>query len=486
MLVAHISDLHLGYSQFGLEEREEDVYATFNEAIDISIREGVKLVILGGDIFHTPRPNGKAIITLANALKKLKDKQIAVVYVLGEHDISRMRDVPLAHVFSNLGLAKRLRLDQPFVIEDCEVYGADKERRSNIDSLVERLQNHNSFGKTPEEEDRSSERSALSTEQKRQQQGEGGQRQQHGKPLPKSNATEKKTMRILVLHQGLTDMNKFAGEINSTDLPTGFDYYAMGHYHDHIEKRYPNLGGALLVYPGSIELTPSEGIKEVDKGFVIVDMSGQEPTTRWVTLTSRRPQFSVKIDYDRLTKGIEGIISKASSFAKKPVVKVLIDGKNIDPKVVAANLRRLNESCLHYVWQPADEQITSALALDERPADLDAELLRLARDALGSDDAANLAVRDILPPAAAGEPSAVLDIVWDVFKKKQDTNTGRASVSSSSSTTAPDATADENENSHFSDNRKDIERNDESTTTSTRNSKNATKVKNVRNDAQEV
>jgi DNA repair exonuclease SbcCD nuclease subunit len=386
MLIAHISDLHLGYSQFGLEEREEDLYATFNEAVEIGIREGVKLVILGGDIFHTPRPNGKAIITLANALKKLKEKQIHVAYVLGEHDISRMRDVPLAHVFSNLGLAKKLRLDEPFVVGDCEVYGADKERRSNMDALVERLHNLE-------------------------------KKESDGSQSTGSNKTKK---RILVLHQGLTDMNKFAGEINSTDLPAGFDYYAMGHYHDHIEKRYQNLGGALLVYPGSLELTPSEGIKEVDKGFVLANLSGPEATTRWVTLSSRRPQFSIEIDYDKLTEGIDIIISKASSFAKKPVVKVLVAGKNLDPKVIAANLRRLNESCLHYVWQPADEQQSSSLAFDERPADLDAELLRLARDALGSEDAANLAVRDLLPPAAGENAAAALDIVWDIFKKKLD------------------------------------------------------------------
>ena len=109
MLISHISDLHLGHAQFNLEEREEDVYQAFNEAIDVSIREGVRLVILAGDLFHSPRPCGKAIITLGNALKKLKEKQIPAAFVLGEHDISRLRDVPFAHIFSNLGLAKRLR-----------------------------------------------------------------------------------------------------------------------------------------------------------------------------------------------------------------------------------------------------------------------------------------------------------------------------------------------------------------------------------------
>ena len=74
MLISHISDLHLGYSQFGLEEREEDVYQAFHEAIDTSIKERVKLVILAGDYFitlaawqgnnhtwqHTEKAEGKA------------------------------------------------------------------------------------------------------------------------------------------------------------------------------------------------------------------------------------------------------------------------------------------------------------------------------------------------------------------------------------------------------------------------------------------
>ncbi|MGI0019127.1 MAG: metallophosphoesterase family protein [Nitrososphaera sp.] len=378
MLVAHISDLHLGYSQFNLEEREEDVYQTFNEAIDISIKEGVGLVILAGDIFHTPRPSGKAVITLANALKKLKEKQIPVVFVLGEHDISRMRDVPFAYIFSNLGLARRLKLDEPYTVGDCTIFGADKERRSNIDSLVARLQNAGC--------------ATLSAGKKK----------------------------ILVLHQGLTDLNKFAGELNSTDMPAGFDYYAMGHYHDHIEKRYANLGGP-LVYPGSLDLTPSEGIKEVEKGFALVDMSGEETSVQFIPLQMRRPQFTIKVDFAKMQEGMEDVIKKASSYgSKKPVVKVQVEGRNIDSRAVAASLLKLNEECLHYVWQSVDEQ-AQALAFDERPADLDAELLRLSKDALGSEESATLAIRDLLPPASAGDVSATLEIVWDIFKKRSAT-----------------------------------------------------------------
>jgi exonuclease SbcD len=377
MLVSHISDLHLGYAQFSLEEREEDVYETFQEAIDISIREGVRLVILAGDMFHNPRPCGKAIITLGNALKKLKDKQIPAVFVLGEHDISRLRDVPFIYIFSNLGLAKHLKPDVPFVIDDCVLMGADKERRGNIDTLIEKLQGANKVA---------------------------------------SQYNDKK--KILVLHQGLMDFNKFAGEMNATDLPPDFHYYALGHYHDHLEKRFDNLGGP-LAYPGSIDLTPSEGIKEVDKGFIIADMSREEVSTQWIKL-SRRQQFSTKINYKDIASEVDAIIERAKAEAarnnnKKPIARIEVAGGDIDSKVIAEHLKRLNDSCLHYNWQPLEDRMASVV-YDSKPADIDSELYRLSVQALGSEELAKFAVNEVLPLAAEKDTKSVLEVVWQAYK----------------------------------------------------------------------
>lgn len=372
MLISHISDLHLGYAQFGLEEREEDVYQAFHEAIDASIKEGVRLVILAGDLFHNPRPCGKAIITLGNALKKLRDRQIPAAFVLGEHDISRLRDVPFAHIYSNLGLVKKLRHDEPFIVEDCAVFGADKERRSNIDSLIEKMR--------------------------------------HAEQVAKRHSGKK----VIVLHQGLTDFNKFAGELNSTDLPAGFDYYALGHYHDHQEKRFRYLGGP-LAYPGSIDLMPSEGIKEVEKGFILTDMSSEEPSTQWVRLSCRH-QFSAKIDYKDIASEVDKIIDKAKGFgSKKPVARIEVAGSDIDSKVIAGHLKRLNDSCLHYVWQPLEDRMLTTM-YDSRPADIDSELYRLSAEALGSDELARFAVGEILPLAADRDAKSVMEMVWQAYK----------------------------------------------------------------------
>ena len=64
MLFSHISDTHLGLVQYGSNEREQDVYDVFNQAIDKSIEDNVDFVIFAGDIFHVPNPNG--MVSLGN------------------------------------------------------------------------------------------------------------------------------------------------------------------------------------------------------------------------------------------------------------------------------------------------------------------------------------------------------------------------------------------------------------------------------------
>jgi DNA repair protein SbcD/Mre11 len=380
MLISHLSDLHLGYAQFGLEEREEDVYQCFNEAVDVSIREGAQLVVLAGDLFHTPRPSGKAVVTLGNALKKLKERQIPAVFVLGEHDISRTRDIPFAYIFSNLGLARRLKLDEPFVVNNFAIFGENKARRNDIDGLISRLQDCDKIAK------------------------------QH---------TGKK---MLVLHQGLNDFNKFAGEMNAADLPPSFDYYALGHYHDHLERRFDYLGGP-LAYPGSLDLTPSEGIKDTKKGFILADLSGSEAITHWVPLEQSRPQFSEKLQYQQMAAELDRIIKRsveaAAKNGKKPVARLEITGKDIDSRAIAANLVKLNEYCIHYVWQPVEEGGPAARAYDSMPADIDAELYRLSAETLGSEELAKFAVGEILPLAAEKDARSTLDIVWEAYKSRR-------------------------------------------------------------------
>ena len=363
MLISHISDIHLGYAQFNLQEREEDLYEVFGEAVEKSISEHVKAIILAGDIFHNPKPNGAAIIRLARELKKLKEKSIPVFFVLGEHDISRSNDVPLPYLFHNLGLARRLKPDSPVQINNLLIYGFNKERRSNIDNgLIKPFIKLESIMKND---------------------------------IQKHTVQNHQLKRILVLHQGLYDFNKFAGEIFSNDLPVGFDYYAMGHYHDHIEKRFHNLNEGLVAYPGSIDLGHNEAISDVEKGFLLVDLSevSANVNTHWIKLEKRRPQFEYPIEYPDLGDKLGSIVQESTQYFKKPIIDLKISGANIDPKILSRQLLQLEASFLYYNWSILDKDSDTGFSYDNTgDFDMDKEMSSLILKSLHSEPLTHLSL----------------------------------------------------------------------------------------------
>ena len=363
MLISHISDIHLGYAQFNLQEREEDLYEVFGEAIEKSISEHVKAIILAGDIFHNPKPNGAAIIRLARELKKLKEKSISVFFVLGEHDISRSNDVPLPYLFHNLGLARRLQPDSPVQIDNLLIYGFNKERRSNIDNgLIRPFRKLESILKDD---------------------------------IQKHTAQNQQLKKILVLHQGLYDFNKFAGEIFSSDLPIGFDYYAMGHYHDHIEKRFTSLNDGLVAYPGSIDLGHNEAISDVEKGFLLVDLSEASTNvdTHWIKLEKRRHQFEYQIEYPELDVKLRNIVQESTRYSKKPVIDLKIGGAAIDPKILSRQLLLLEAPFLYYNWSILDKGADTGFSYDNTgDFDMDKEMSSLILNSLHSEPLTHLSL----------------------------------------------------------------------------------------------
>lgn len=357
MLISHISDIHLGYAQFNLQEREEDLYELFEESIDKSIQEHVEAIIFAGDIFHNPKPNGSAIIKLAHELKKLKEKSIPVYFILGEHDISRINDVPIPFLFHNLGLAKRLRPDTPIKMKDLLIYGFNKQRRSNIDNgLLKPF-----------------------------------------KELEKiiQSYENKRLKKILVLHQGLSDFNRFAGEIFANNLPVGFNYYAMGHYHDHIQKNFPELDNSLVAYPGSLDLGHNESISEVEKGFLLVDLSTspENVTSQWIRIEKRRPQLSQSIDYDELDNHLDYLLNLSKSYQKKPIIELNIKGQDIPHKILYGKLSKLNDHFLYYTWNLLDKDPISGYSYDfSQDFEIDKELSKLISECLKSESLTNLSL----------------------------------------------------------------------------------------------
>jgi len=372
MLFSHISDTHLGLQQYGLEEREQDIYDSFNQAIDISIKDHVDFVIFAGDIFHTPNPSGTAILQMANALKRLKENSIDSFFILGEHDISRMRATPVPYVYHNLQFSKYVGSGKPVYHKDVMIAGFDKIRKNELQPFEEKFREIDILAK-----------------------------QHNGH-------------KILVLHQGITEVNQFAAELNSSDLPKNFTYYAMGHLHDKSVKQFEQLGGT-LAYPGSTEMTTSEGIKETEKGFFEVDISSQEAKPNWIKLDTR-PQFSTKIESDDLDAAISAILEKISAFDKKPIVEIKIIGKDIERDVAQAKISQIIPKTLYCSWKMLQSEDASLVLLN-RPALIDEELFKLAVNALKSEKLANFAVNDLLPLFTSDQLDQATQLVIENFEQ---------------------------------------------------------------------
>jgi DNA repair protein SbcD/Mre11 len=376
MIFSHISDTHLGFIQYHAEEREEDVYLAFNQAIDTSIKDHVEFVVFAGDIFHVPNPSGKAIVVLANALKRLKENNIDSFFVLGEHDISRIRATPVPFVYHNLGFSKYIGNSKPLRYKDALIIGFDKRRKSEIHTF------ENDFAVADKE--------------------------------TKDHIGHK----ILVLHQGISEINKFAGELSSSELPKNFTYYAMGHLHEKELKKFSHLSGP-LAYPGSIELTSSEAIKETQKGFFEVDLSRPEAETNWIKLDIR-PQLSVKTTTDKLAYEVQILAEKIKSFNRKPVVEIRISGDKIEPELVQAQIANLSNLTLRCFWQAVSATEAYGTVLIQRPMNVEDEMLKVAKEILNSEELANFAVHELLPVLTKGNTQEVNQLVSENFNRMKE------------------------------------------------------------------
>lgn len=96
MIVAHLSDLHLGFRAYGRIEqganmRERDVAAAFERGVQAVVKLEPDVVVVAGDVFDRPDPPASAVIALARGLETLRVSlpETPVLMVAGPRDTSR-------------------------------------------------------------------------------------------------------------------------------------------------------------------------------------------------------------------------------------------------------------------------------------------------------------------------------------------------------------------------------------------------------------
>lgn len=361
---------------YNLKEREDDFYEAFDEALQTVVKDHVDAVIHSGDIFDIPKPGGTALVKFLNGLKLLKENQIKFFFTMGEHDISRLPGIPSPFLFEEIDLATYVGDGTPHTYHDLTLIGFHKHRKTEIEDLRQKL---NGLGPTTE--------------------GMGGKK-------------------VLVLHQGMLEFHKYAGELVSSDLPRGFDYYAMGHLHDRFQSTFDGFHGPVC-YPGSTDVTSSEGIHEFTKGFYITDLSGEEAKPEWIQLKSLREEFAPEFSYERLADDVSSFAEKISSLTKKALLNIEVKGKDIDSARVTSVLKSLSDHVLYYVWEPVDEREAGGKDFTERPSDVQEQMLSIARTITGSSEAGSFGVVELLPLLAEDRTDEAIDLLWSAYKARK-------------------------------------------------------------------
>src|SRR2546428_6925293 len=88
----HVADVHLGkaFQMLGAQgaAQRRALEDTFVRAVDLAIAQQVHVVVIGGDLFDSPRPSAALVDLAERQLRRLDDRGIWVAMVAGNHDVA--------------------------------------------------------------------------------------------------------------------------------------------------------------------------------------------------------------------------------------------------------------------------------------------------------------------------------------------------------------------------------------------------------------
>lgn len=86
--IALVSDVHLGTRQYGVKERYQDFLDAFVRFGRLAKERKVDAVVIGGDLFDAPRPDGCSVYVAKSVVTGLKEAGIDVYGIDGNHDLA--------------------------------------------------------------------------------------------------------------------------------------------------------------------------------------------------------------------------------------------------------------------------------------------------------------------------------------------------------------------------------------------------------------
>lgn len=272
MKVIHCSDIHLDSRLEGVnsQERNNELLNTFNKMVDYAASNGVRAIIIAGDLFDTQTPNSKTKKFLSDLISQTP--KIDFLYLKGNHDGY--------DIFDAVDMPPNFKpfLDKwtTYNYDDVTIAGIQT-TEDNYKSLYQQL-NLNPGRKN-----------------------------------------------IVVMHGQISASSK-PDAVNLELLKNkNIDYLALGHYHSFTWDRLDKRG--VYCYSGCLE---GRGYDEIgEKGFVLLDTQNLGAPPKLVTGLSHRTVYEIDVDITGKSSYLEikNAISQAvSGIDSKHYVKANLTG----------------------------------------------------------------------------------------------------------------------------------------------------------------
>lgn len=304
---AHIADVHLGHRQYGLDQRKEDVRASFEDAVNRVISEDVDFVLLAGDLFHERDVDAETLDIAENQLSRLREREIDVVAVEGNHDAGLYREgLSWMEYLHKKDLLTLLAAD----FDSDEVFDPPSLDSEKVPGYVD-LSGVRIFG-VQYLGQRFTERIPQIVE-----------------AIDEINADREPQLTVLLAHFGVSNHIPGAPGVPPKEagkLTEAVDYVALGHFHRRFEE-------GSIYNPGSLE-AHSRRQAEWERGFYLVDVTAEGELLVRHESSRGRPYHAVSFDVsdssnpEELRSRFEVALEKEKGdFSTPPLVPLTLKGE---------------------------------------------------------------------------------------------------------------------------------------------------------------
>jgi DNA repair exonuclease SbcCD nuclease subunit len=263
--LAFTADTHLGQVQYGLSFRAED-YARMVRDITVSAKQhNCDYIVLGGDIFHSPRPPVSAVEEIKDMVENFQTSHHNVLSIDGNHDNTGGKWLSLCGCVG-LGEVPLYCLNSKDGQHHCDISGINGGSTKQILEDLDELISYDAL----------------------------------------------KSSEILVMHLPLTEMTGFPTQLCCKDIAeklkgSSVKLVLLGDIHD---GREAVVDGIRFIYSGSPEITASN--ENPNKSYLLVtidkDASGQNTFDIERIPLHPREQVTIRIESEADLKALPKLV----------------------------------------------------------------------------------------------------------------------------------------------------------------------------------